>query len=206
MVFVHLKSQLLHEEEESSELREIARKYADLVKDVNERIWRAYNEAYSEASGETGVREEALFRVATYFNLVLDNYGYSEIAKLEKLDSDKVFNLLTLQLEKHSEDYGSTLAVEEIGKVINPPTYELYGGINVVHNLNERMRDAVGRAIRRCKRLLGKDREFNSCVARELKESYNAVKWWYDRLDERKLKKDLKTIYKRLSIIWSKHE
>ena len=127
----------------------------------------------------------------------------SEMCIRDRLNSDKVFNLLALQLEKHSEDYGSTMAVEEIGKILNPPSYELYGGIDTINNLVERMRDVVHRAIRRCKRLLGNDKEFNSCVASELREGYYKVKRWYDSFDEEELKKDLKTIYKRLSIIWS---
>ena len=105
MKFVHLRAQVAGEAGGVEELREVAGRYADLVRKVNERIWRAYSEAYEEASKETGVREESLFRVATYYNLVLDNYGYKELTESEsELDSYRVFDLMSLQLEKHSED------------------------------------------------------------------------------------------------------
>lgn len=203
MKFVHLRAQVVREAWEGVEgLREIAGRYADLIRKVNERIWRAYSEAYEEASKETGVREELLFRVATYYNLVLDNYGYKELAESEsEPDSYRVFDLMNLQLEKHSEDYGSSLAVQEIGKVINPPTYELHGGINTIFNLNRKLREVTREAIRKCKKLLGDNKRFNMCIARVLREGYEGVKWWYDRLDDAELKEDLKTIYKKLSII-----
>jgi len=189
---------------EAEELREVARKYADLIKDVNTRLWKVYNEAYEEASEETGVREEALFRVATYFNLMLSDFGYSEIAKSKVLDSHRVFDLLVRQLEEHSKDHGSSEAVGEMGRVMNPPTYELQRrGIYIIYNLNDRLRRVVGNAIKKCKNLLGNNKEFSSCVAKELREGYGHVKWWFERLDEEDLKKDLKTIYKKLSIIWS---
>ncbi|RLF08484.1 MAG: hypothetical protein DRJ60_00035 [Thermoprotei archaeon] len=205
MKFVHLRAQVVRKVRKEVEgIRKIAESYADLIRKVNERIWRAYSEAYEEAWKETGVREEALFRVATYFNLVLNNYGFKELAESEReLDSYKVFDLINLQLEKHSEDYGSSLAVEEIGMVINPPTYRLYGGIDTIFNLNRKLREVTREAIRKCKKLLG-DKRFNTCIARVLREGYENVKWWYDKLDDEELKEDLKTIYKKLSIIWSK--
>ena len=188
---------------EAEELREVARKYADLIRKVNERIWRAYNEAYEEASKETGIREESLFRVATYFNIVLDNYGYKSIAEAEKLDSGRVYNLMMLQLEKHSEDYGSSLAVEEIGKVINPPEYRLSdGGLNVIFNLNERLKSVVREALRKCIRLYDKRNEFAFCISNILRDNYEKVEWWYNKLDDSDLKEDLKVLYRKLSILW----